>query len=131
MKFFFLISICFFTSFPCFAKWKKIIENKNFSEFVEIDNVKKKNGIIYLWTLKNFVTEQKDLERSLKFYSRYDCKKIKYEVLSIISYKRQMGKGRDFYYKKNVKDYSDNSNWIYPNVDGEAYKLMKIICNLK
>ena len=42
-----------------------------------------------------------------------------------------MGKGRDFYYKKNVKDYSDNSNWIYPNVDGEAYKLMKIICNLK
>ena len=131
MKFFFLISICFFTSFSCFAKWKKVIENKNFSEFVETNNVKKKNGIIYLWTLKNFVTEQKDLERSLKFYSRYDCKKIKYEVLSIISYKTQMGRGRDFYYKKNIKDYSDNSNWIYPKVDGEAYKLMKIICNLK
>ena len=70
-------------------------------------------------------------EKSLKFYSRYDCNKIKYEVLSIISYKTQMGKGREFNYKKNVTDYSDNSNWVYPKVDDEAYKLMKVICNLK
>ena len=131
MKLFFLISICFFTSFPCFAKWKKIIENNNFSEFVETDSVKKKNGIIYLWTLRNFITKQMDEEQSLKLYSRYDCNKIKYEVLSIISYKTQMGKGRDFYYKKNVKDYSDNSNWVYPKVDDEAYKSMKVVCNLK
>ena len=37
----------------------------------------------------------------------------------------------DFYYKKNVKDFSDNSNWVYPKVDDEAYKSMKVVCNLK
>ncbi len=41
-----------------------------------------------------------------------------------------MGKGRKFFYKKNVMDYSDNSNWIYPNVDDEVYRLMKVICSL-
>ena len=128
---FILIIICFFLSFPCFAKWKKTIETKTHTDFVETDSVKKKNGIIYLWTLRNFVKKQMAEEQSLKFYSRYDCNKIKYEVLSIISYKTQMGKGREFNYKKNVTDYSDNSNWVYPKVDDEAYKLMKVICNLK
>ena len=131
MKLFFLISICFFTSFPCFAKWKKITETKTYTEFVETDSVKKENEIVYLWTLRNFVKKQMDKEQSLKLYSRYDCNKIKYEVLTIISYKTQMGKGREFNYRKNVTDYSDNSNWVYPNLDDEAYKSMKAVCNLK
>ena len=125
-----LILLCSFLSFPCFAKWKKIIETKTFTDFIETGSVKKKNGIIYLWTLRNFIKKQKNGEKSLKLYSRYDCNTIKYEVLSIISYKTQMGKGRKFFYKKNVMDYSDNSNWIYPNVDDEVYRLMKVICSL-
>ena len=81
--------------------------------------------------MRNFVKKQMDKEQSLKLYSRYDCNKIKYEILTIISYKTQMGKGREFNYRKNVTDYSDNSNWVYPNVDDETYKSMKAVCNLK
>ena len=126
-----LILICSFLSFPCFAKWKKIVETETYTEFVETDSVKKENEIVYLWTLRSFVKKQMDKEQSLKLYSRYDCNKIKYEVLTIISYKTQMGKGREFNYRKNVTDYSDNSNWVYPNVDDETYKSMKAVCNLK
>tara|TARA_B100000989_G_C19459042_1_gene435398 strand:+ start:236 stop:628 length:393 start_codon:yes stop_codon:yes gene_type:complete len=126
---FILSLICFLISFPCFAKWKKIIENKNFTQFVEINSIEKKNGVIYLWTLKDFKKKQKDGEQSLKLYSRFSCKEIKYETLSIISYKTKMGKGRDFSYKKNVKDYSDNTKWIFPQKSDEGYELIKAICN--
>ena len=96
------VIIYFLVSFPCYSKWEKVNENKIFTEYFELDTVKKIDDIIYIWSLIDYKKPQKNGNLSTKYYSIYDCNEVKYKVLSIIEYKTNMGRGRNFRYTKNI-----------------------------
>ena len=72
---------------------------------------------------------QKNGNLSTKYYSIYDCNEIKYKVLSIIEYKTNMGRGRNFRYTKNITNELIDENWIYPSPDSTDYIKTISICS--
>ena len=121
--------IFFLISFPCYSRWEKIHEDKTFTEYLEIDTVKKINDIIFVWRLIDYKEPQKNGNLSTKYYSMYDCIEMKYKVLSIIEYKTKMGKGRNFRYTKNITNESSNTNWVSPSIDSTDYIKINSICS--
>ena len=125
-----IYSIFFFLiSFQCYSKWEKIHEDKIFTEYLEVDTVNKVNDIIFIWSLIDYKEPQKNGNLSTKYYSMYDCIEKKYKVLSIIEYKTNMGKGRNFRYTKNITNESSDENWIYPSKDSTDYIKINSICS--
>ena len=101
MKVFIYIIVSFLVSFPCSARWEKTHVDKIYTEYLEVDTVKKIDDTIFIWSLMDYREPQKNGNLSTKYYSMYDCVEMKYKVLSIIEYKTNMGKGRNFRYTKN------------------------------
>ena len=94
-----ILLICLFYK-ECDSRWKEILNENDFVEYVEVDTVKKINSIIYIWSMKNYKKPLQNGNLSIKYYGKYDCKKMKYQIISIIGYKTEMGKGRNFNYIK-------------------------------
>jgi hypothetical protein len=128
MKVFIYIIVSFLVSFPCSARWKKTHVDKIYTEYLEVDTVKKIDDTIFIWSLMDYREPQKNGNLSTKYYSMYDCVEMKYKVLSIIEYKTNMGKGRSFRYTKNITNESNDENWIYPSIDSTDYIKINSIC---
>ena len=119
---------------PCYSKWVKIREEKRFSEYIEIDSVKKRNDFIYLWSMLDYKKTNISGNLSVKYYSKYNCSKMKYKIISIIEYTTSMGKGRNFTYTKNLTNETDEStelNWKQPLPDSPDYDRLVYVCNPK
>ncbi|MAI29842.1 MAG: hypothetical protein CMP38_06510 [Rickettsiales bacterium] len=129
MKVVLQVIMYFLISFPCYSKWEKVHEDKVFTEYFELATVKKINEIIYIWSLKDYKEQQKNGSLSTKYYSMYDCNQMRYKVLSIIEYKTNMGKGRDFRYTRNITNELSDANWIYPSLDNADYIKINTICS--
>ena len=121
--------IFFFISFPCYSKWEKVHENKIFTEYFEVDAVKKINDIVFIWSLMDYKKQQKNGSLSTKYYSMYDCNQMRYKVLSIIEYQTNMGKGRDFRYTRNITNELSDADWVYPSLESEDYIKVNTICS--
>ena len=52
--------ILFFISFPCHSKWEKVREDEIFTEYLELDSVRKINDIIFIWSLIDYKEPQKN-----------------------------------------------------------------------
>ncbi len=128
MKVFIYIIVSFLVSFPCSARWEKTHVDKIYTEYLEVDTVKKIDDTIFIWSLMDYREPQKNGNLSTKYYSMYDCVEMKYKVLSIIEYKTNMGKGRNFRYTKNITNESNDENWIYPSIDSTDYIKINSIC---
>ena len=46
-------------SSPCLSKWKKLEEGDEYIKYYDIDTVKKIDGIVYIWSMKDFKKSQK------------------------------------------------------------------------
>ena len=128
MKVVIYFKVFFLISFPCYSRWEKVHEDKIFTEYLEVDTVKKINDTIFVWSLIDYKEPQKNGNLSTKYYSIYDCIEMKYKVLSIIEYKTNMGRGRNFRYTKNIINESSDTNWIYPSIDSIDHIKINSIC---
>mgnify|MGYP000170682818 FL=1 len=129
MKLVLHVIIYFFISFPCYSRWEKVHEDKVFTEYFELDVVKKINEIIYIWSLIDYKEKQENGSLSTKYYSMYDCNQMRYKVLSIIEYQTNMGKGRDFRYTRNITNELSDADWVYPSLESEDYIKVNTICS--
>ena len=129
MKVVFHVIIFFLISFPCYSRWEKFREDKFFTEYFDLGTVKKINETIYIWSLIDYKEQQKNGNLSTKYYSMYDCNQMRYKVLSIIEYKTNMGKGRNFKYTRNITNELTDVNWIYPLLDSTNYIKINTICS--
>jgi hypothetical protein len=116
-------------SSPCLAKWKKLEEGDGYIKYYDIDTVKKIDGIIHIWSMKDFKKPQQNGNLSTKYYSKYDCNLKRYKILSIIEYNTNMGRGRKFTYKKNISNEVEESDWVYTKPNGEEYDSLRLLCN--
>ena len=78
MKILFNTSLVYFVltlaiSSPCLSKWKKQEEMDEYVKYYDIDTVKKIDGIVHIWSMKDFKKPQKNGNLSTKYYSKFDC----------------------------------------------------------
>ena len=95
MKIFFIVSIIIFNviySSTSFAEWKEVAANSERTMFIETTSIKKSNGIIYYWMLRNYTKPNKFADLSSKFLYETDCKvPLKSKVLAAMFYNGPMG----------------------------------------
>ena len=117
--------------FPSHSQWKEVVSNNDFREYLDLNTVKKINQFIYMWSLRDYKNPQENGNLSTKYYTKYDCDEMRYEVMSIVVYDVNMGRGRKFKYLKNIFDESAEPNWIYQSKEEKKNSLLNIVCNLK
>ena len=92
-----LLSILILFSINGFAhNWKKVVEDID-SFYVDVDNIKKRNGLVYYWMLVNFLEPWSDETNSMISKHKVDCVEEKQTLLNSTSYSQQMGKGRKLF----------------------------------
>ena len=120
---FILFSILILFSINRFAtNWKKILKSKNGSSFyVDIDNIKKRNGLVYYWELTDYPKLDKfdDFSTVTKF--EVDCEKRKKTYFNFTTYGHPMGEGR------TITELTPNKT-IYLKKFLIGYTLMKFVC---
>lgn len=117
--------------FPSHSQWKEVVSNNDFREYLDLNTVKKINQFIYMWSLRDYKNPQENGNLSTKYYTKYDCHEMRYEVLSIVVYDVNMGRGRKFKYLKNIYDESAEPNWIYQSEEDKKNFLLNTVCKLK
>ena len=122
-----LFSILILFSINGFAfNWKKVAENTDGSSYyVDVDNIKKHNGLVYYWVLVDLLEPFKgrfgNVNSSIGKF-KVDCGEEKRTWLNETYYSQSMGKGRIVF--------EDSANKIqYPKPQSIGYALMKSICN--
>ena len=122
------MKVILFTTFLLFSvngfafNWKKVIENTNgHSFYVDVDNIKKHNGLVYYWQLRDF------LEPFYGDYSsiskgKFDCVEEKQTFLSTTFYSQPMGKGQ-------ITTETTPIRVIYPKPQSVSYHVMKFVCD--
>ena len=95
MKFFFIVSIIIFNviySSTSFAEWEIVAENSEDTIFIETTSIKKSNGIIYYWVIRNYTKPDKWGDLSSKGLYQTDCKvQLKSKRLAGFFYNGPMG----------------------------------------
>ena len=122
-----LFSILIRFSINGFAfNWKKVGENQSGdSYYVDVDNIKKHNGLIYYWRLDDLlepITGSLGYANSAISKFKVKCVEEKQTWLNGTYYSQSMGKGRIVF--------EDSANKIlYPKPQSVGYTVMKSVCN--
>jgi len=119
-----LFSILILFSINGFAfNWKMIGENTIGSSFyVDIDNIKKRNGLVYYWTLDDYLEPPDVRFNSIISKFKVNCVEEKQTWLNGTYYSQSMGRRKII-----VEDNSDETQYPKPNSVG--YIVMKSVCN--
>ena len=128
---FLIFSICLLAYSTSHSKWEKVIEAEGFSEYFEMDSVKKQGDVIFIWRMKDYQAPKENGIFSTKFYTVYQSAELKFKNLSIINYKTSMGKGRDFYYEKNISNEYDELELETPRPNTNDIKRLNFVCSYK
>ena len=119
-----LFSILILFSINGFAfNWKMIGENTIGSSFyVDIDNIKKRNGLVYYWQLDDYLEPPDVRFNSIISKFKVNCVEEKQTWLNGTYYSQSMGRRKII-----VEDNSDETQYPKPNSVG--YIVMKSVCN--
>jgi|TARA_B100001093_G_scaffold153859_1_gene146596 hypothetical protein len=120
-----LFSILILFSINGFAfNWKKVAESGN-SYYIDVDNIKKRNGIVYYWQLDDYLEPlDEGINSNISKY-RVNCVEETRTWLSETSYSLSMGKGRIIFEDPPNKI----PRSIYPKPNTVAHIVMKLVCN--
>ena len=102
--------------------WKKIISTPMGDLYVDVDSIKKRNRLVYYWTLVDLLEPFPSGTNSYIDKSKVECIEGKRTLLSSTSYSQSMGKGRIIF--------EENPNRItYPKPESVGYEHMKFACD--
>ena len=106
-----------------FSKWTKtfIIGKGAAIHYMDFDSFRKKNGYVYWWSLVDFAKPKKGI-LSMMGYNQGDCKMYRRKVLSIVTYKKNMGRGAS-------NTYDGDDKWIYPRPKTAHQDALKRLCD--
>ena len=131
MKFFFIVSIIIFNviySSTSFAEWEIVAENPESTLFIETTSIKKSNGIIYYWMLRNYTKPNKFADLSSKVLYETDCKvPLKTKVLAAMFYNGPMGTNE---VTSTISDaILKKKSYIYATPESGIEFSIKFVCN--
>ena len=116
------------TALLCFCvnayavNWKLVTTVKDGSSFfVDVDNIKKHNGLVYYWELVNYLKPLSGGTNSSINKWKVDCVGEKLTWLNATFYSQSMGKGR-------ILDEGTPNHSFYPKPKSAYYEVMKFSC---
>ena len=114
-----------FSSLNLYAfNWEKVVDVEGDTYYVDLENIKKHNGLIYYWTMYDYLEPMPKLG-FLSGVGKYkvDCEQKKQTWLSLSLYSQNMGKG------KLLSDEKPNQT-VYLKPQMPMFKAMEFVCNL-
>ena len=116
-----LFSILILFSINGFAfNWKKVGENQSGDFYVDVDNIKKPNGLVYYWRLVDYIQSSTPANSAINKY-KVDCGEEKQTLLNETYYSQSMGKGR-------IIGEDTPNEILYPKPKEVRYIVMKFVC---
>jgi hypothetical protein len=118
-----LIAFTVMFSSPSFAGWTKVNEGMSGDTFyVDFERIRKHDGYVYWWGLKDLLEPDKTGDLSYKRYDQGDCKLFRYKGLSASFHKEPMGGGTGRSYSPK------NPAWDYPSSGSVGEYTLKSVC---
>jgi hypothetical protein len=122
MKKLLLFTLLFFSINGFAVNWNKVIVDRSGdSYYVDVDNIKKRNGLLYYSRLEDFL-EPKYGDYSFVRKFRVDCAEEKRTWLSDTFYNQPMGKGK-------ITGEITPNEISYPRPNSIGYVVMKFACD--
>ena len=103
--------------------WKKVAENNVGLYYVDINSIKKQDGLVYYTDLVDF---RESFNNDYSAISRYavDCEREKQKWLSLTTFSKRMGKGI-------INSRSKPDEVIYPQSNTIYFFIIKNVCLAK
>ena len=122
-----LFSILILFSINGFAfNWKKVGDSVNGnSYYVDVDNIKKHNGLVYYWSLVSLDDYLQPLDGGIySVINKYktDCGEEKHTRLNVTTYSQSMGRGKII-----TEDSLNEIHYVKPKTF--AHIVMKFVCD--
>ena len=94
MKYILLISTLMFSA-GSWAEWTVVAESSRTGArtYVDFDRIRKVNGLVYYWQLRDYLEPNKHGVMSTKLYHKADCETMREWELSFTAYKLPMAEG--------------------------------------
>ena len=131
----FLLSIIFLFSFSAHANnWQEFGRDSNgYIHYVDMDNIEEGSGVIYYWSLMDFLETTALGTRSNVSKYKVDCAEEKQTWLSYTYFSESMGKGKKITSLVPVwNHYGSTLNEIRSlTPDSIEYRLMRFVCEKK
>ena len=103
--------------------WKKVgVDGDGSSFYVDVDSIKKHNGLVYYWRLIDHIEPTEFGDYSIITKYKVDCVEEKQTWLNITFYSQSMGRG------KIITETTPN-DVRYPKPKVVGYIVMKFACN--
>tara|TARA_A100001015_G_scaffold208640_1_gene233460 strand:+ start:1116 stop:1508 length:393 start_codon:yes stop_codon:yes gene_type:complete len=118
----FLFTLIF--SSTSLAGWDSVTQSVdgNNTLYVDFDRIRKNDGFIYFWVMRNSLKPDESGNSSSRAYYQGDCKIFKSKILSITVFKEQKGRG--------TGETDDTpANWMYPSPHSMHEILLNSVCD--
>jgi hypothetical protein len=120
-----IFSVLLIFSINGFAvNWKKFGENSMGYSYVDVDNIKKLNNVVYYWRLFDYLNPSPIGVHSSISKFTVDCVVEKLTWISSSYFSQPMGKG------SIIKEKTSNKT-LYPRPNTVEYETMKFACEYK
>ena len=125
------------TALLCFSingfafNWVKVSKNSMGNSYVDVDSIKKRDGLIYCQVLIDNLKSIAGASYSSIGKWKVDCSNEKVVWLSLSSYSKSMGEGKitsATYHSSNLVGLTPNKI-LYPTLNSPYYNLMKFACD--
>ena len=127
MKTFFLIFfVLIFQSQSSFGEWIKMGENDKMIVYIDFDRIRKNQGYLYYWEMRDVLVSNKWGMRSMFTYKQGDCNLFRYKILTDTMYDNFKGKGKTLN-SSNTPD----KEWRYPKPGTGNEMVFKSVCKFK
>jgi hypothetical protein len=90
--------------------------------YVEIDTVKKHDGYVYFWYLDDYLQPSDYGIMSIQMYVQGDCGANRNKDLTVLFYKKSMGKGE-------YESYTPPDVWQYPRPGSSFETVLGYVCD--
>ena len=90
--------------------------------YVEIDTVKKHDGYVYFWYLDDYLQPSDYGIMSIQMYVQGDCGANRNKDLTVLFYKKSMGKGE-------YESYTPPDVWQYPRPGSSFRTVLDYVCD--
>ena len=119
-----LLSTVMFSS-SSYAGWTAVTVDINGNiHYVDFERIRKHDGYVYYWRLRNYLVPDEDGDLSSKVYKQGDCKLFRNMRLSSSYHTQPMGEGTPSTISNKPK-----KEWTYPSPDSVAEIVLKQVCN--
>ena len=122
MKIILLTTLLLFSVNGFAQNWKFVVQSEDGpSYYVDVDNIKKHNGLVYYWRLVDLIESTEYGGYSVIVKYKVNCVEEKQFRLNSTYYSQSMGEGR-------ITDEFTPNKLLYPKPITIGYSVVKFVC---